>query len=473
MPGAGNDYEDINEIIPDGIFVPGTQVEYYYRSYWYNGGAPPTSYYTLQLTSGYFEVTFLPTMKVRQGQDYQVEWPSVLFVDAFNRGTEAYMVPVFEQIGVAVDKYDYEDYSSNYKAALKRSLRAAGHNPGGYGNNGCTPEQLLGYRCILFNTGYFDTGGEAGDFDLFDQWLSTTDCGLANIRRAFILDGDGVATLAEGYDPEGIQFLHNVLGARVVDYAYRDYNTDPAYCVFLEPVAQPKFSPAAPGVALWGNGCPDEWDYNVLGVQPGVDGAMGNLMYWSYGLTGAQEYVNFAEIVREYDVTGVGDYRTVVNGFSLNHLSERYCPAGEDCSNDSTCISKGVRELYGPMFDYLGQGAPFVKWLYPCTDTGVEEDPVANLGPVNYLHQSRPNPFNTRATIRFSMASQGDVNLSVFDVSGRLVTTLMDGLAEQGENSLVWDGTDSNGNQVGGGIFWMQMSTHDGYTSGKKMLLLR
>ena len=65
------------------------------------------------------------------------------------------------------------------------------------------------------------------------------------------------------------------------------------------------------------------------------------------------------------------------------------------------------------------------------------------------------------------------MNLSVFDVAGRLVRTLVDGEVPAGESNVVWDATDQRGHRVAGGIFWLQMTTGDGYSSGKKMLLLR
>jgi hypothetical protein len=125
------------------------------------------------------------------------------------------------------------------------------------------------------------------------------------------------------------------------------------------------------------------------------------------------------------------------------------------------------------MLEWMGAGGtPFTKWIYPCINTGVDPDENHFSGPVNYLYQSRPNPFNSRATIRFSLASAGEVNLAVYDVAGRLVKTLLDGAAPAGENSIVWDGTDNQGKRVGGGVFWMQMTAHDGFSSGKKMVIL-
>jgi hypothetical protein len=471
--GGSPDYGPQNEILPDQIWVPGTRIEYYYRSYWFNGGAPPSDYYVLGYPPG-LEMEFLPGMEVRPGDEYTVQWPSMLYIDAFNGGGERYMLPALEQLGIPFDKFDYTDNGTNWKASFKRDFGGTTHNPGGYGNNGCTTEQLLGYRLILWSngTGTFGTC-EPEDFDLFAAWLETTSCGLASIRRGIIFDGDFIAAvMADDVQGLAIDFCHNVLGTTLVGTSYRDHNMDSADCVYLEPVDNPEFAIAEPGDALYGNGCPQENNYNVLGVQPGVAGALGNLEFWSYEHTGIHEFVDFAQVVRIHQQTGVANWRSVVNGFSFHHLAQRGC-GGEPCATDSACIAGGTSNLYGPMLEWLAEGAtPFAKWTYPCYSTGVENGAETHLGMVNHLYQSRPNPFHTRATIRFSLAAEGDVTLVVLDVAGRLVKTLLDGRAPAGESSVVWDGTDSNGHRVGGGVFWTQMTTRDGYASGKKILVM-
>jgi hypothetical protein len=163
----------------------------------------------------------------------------------------------------------------------------------------------------------------------------------------------------------------------------------------------------------------------------------------------------------------------VVDGFSFHHLAERGCQ-GEPCSNDSSCRVAGTADLYGPMLAWFAEGAtPFGKWLYPCYSVGVEEEEPHLGGRVSYLHPARPNPFHSRAALRFALAAPGHVSLTVYDVAGRLVKTLIDGAVGEGEHSLTWDGTDNAGNRLGGGVFWVQMTTQDGYRSGKKLVILR
>ena len=99
-------------------------------------------------------------------------------------------------------------------------------------------------------------------------------------------------------------------GRTYVAESYRDYNEDLSDCVYLEPAPGAVFAPAAPGVSVYGNGCPSEFNYNVLGVQPGVPDVVGNLRYYSYQGTGTP-YVNYAQVVRQKIVPRVANWKTV------------------------------------------------------------------------------------------------------------------------------------------------------------------
>ncbi len=467
------DFETAQEILPDGVFVPGTRVEYYYRSYYWNGGQPPSEYNVL----GPREYEILPTMTRVPGEVYAVQWPCVLYVDAYNYGSERYINALLTEAGLSFDRYDYYTGCCGCYAPLKRDLGGTTHNPGGYANNGLTPQQLWGYRLILFSTGAMGLGAtEPEDWDLFEEWLATTECGLSEVRRGLVLDGGGICAI--GADPVqglAVDFVHNVLGANLVAYSYRDHNDDEAYCVYLEPSQGAVFTPAQPGIGLLGNGCPQEYDYNVLGVQAGVPDAVGNLRFYSYEGTGSQTYADYAQVVRQRIQPGVANWMTVMNGFSLHLLSERGY-GGEDCSADSAARVAGGLELLEPMLDWMEDpGDPFVPWFYPCHlyGTGVEEQPETHLtGPVDYLYPARPSPFHARATVRFSLAQSGRATLEVFDVAGRRVRTLTDEAWEAGEHAVTWDGTDDRGGRLGAGIYWLQLRTDREYLSSRRLLAI-
>lgn len=482
-PGFDPQFSDLTEpqeILPDGIFTPGTRINYHYRGYWYNGGAPPEDYGIL----GPWQFEILPGMRPGEG-DYDIVYPSVLYIDSYNRGSEYYITAMLESLGLECDIYDRLDAASCCDAPMKRSFGGTRFNPGGWGNSGCATEQLLGYRLILFNSGSFGDGilhhncampDHEPDLLLLRDWLNSTDCGLANTRRGLIMNGDGIAAvLADPVYGRAPEFAHQDLGFDLIADSYGDWNDDPAYCVYLEPAAGGGvFEPQHPGIALYGNGCPQLNQFGVLGVYPGVPGALGNLHYWSYLLTGNQEYVDFAQVVREKVVPYEANWMTVVDGFSLHHLSQRF--EGIGCSSDSASVVTAgsmllIPEILGWMSDPQD---PFEPWRYPCQSTGIDQDEVSHLaGPVSHLYAARPNPFTRSATIRFQLSVAGHASLRIHDVTGRLVRHLIDGPREAGGQEVVWDGLDDAGRRVGAGLFWMQLEAPDEYRSSKRLLILK
>ena len=88
------------------------------------------------------------------------------------------------------------------------------------------------------------------------------------------------------------------------------------------------------------------------------------------------------------------------------------------------------------------------------------------------LSQNYPNPFNPRTVIKYSVARKSEVNISVFNILGQKVTTLVDGEVEAGPNQAIWDGYDGSGNQVASGIYFYKMTTTD-FVETRKMVLMR
>ena len=117
---------------------------------------------------------------------------------------------------------------------------------------------------------------------------------------------------------------------------------------------------------------------------------------------------------------------------------------------------------------------------------GVEETPDARCHPSASLGtgmqdagllQNHPNPFSHATTITYHLPSavgrrRTAVSLSVYDLSGRLVRTLVDGPRAAGHYSVEWDGSDSSGKQVASGVYLYRLDTGD-LTSAKKAVLLR
>ena len=91
------------------------------------------------------------------------------------------------------------------------------------------------------------------------------------------------------------------------------------------------------------------------------------------------------------------------------------------------------------------------------------------------LTQNYPNPFNPSTTISYNVDTSGMVSLQVYDIMGRLVRTLVDGHRSSGNlggYSVVWDGKDSQGQQVSAGLYIYSLQTPNGNMT-KKMVLMK
>lgn len=99
-----------------------------------------------------------------------------------------------------------------------------------------------------------------------------------------------------------------------------------------------------------------------------------------------------------------------------------------------------------------------------------ESDPEIPVGFA--LDQNYPNPFNPTTTITYHLPQTAHVKLTLFDVLGREITTLVDGQMPAGSYSIDWDGTDNAGQSVPSGVYLYRLSTESSSTT-KAMTLIR
>jgi hypothetical protein len=94
------------------------------------------------------------------------------------------------------------------------------------------------------------------------------------------------------------------------------------------------------------------------------------------------------------------------------------------------------------------------------------------------LLQNYPNPFNPSTTIKFDIQKTALADLSIYNVLGQRIATLVTGQLTPGTYSTVWNGLTDNGMQVASGIFFVRMSARvDGasepYVALRKLLLMK
>ena len=82
-----------------------------------------------------------------------------------------------------------------------------------------------------------------------------------------------------------------------------------------------------------------------------------------------------------------------------------------------------------------------------------------------------PNPFNPSTTISYDLVGASNVNLTIYNVMGQKVTTLVNDFKATGSYDVVWNGTDSNGLTMPSGLYIMKLETEHGIVSNKLSLL--
>jgi len=82
-----------------------------------------------------------------------------------------------------------------------------------------------------------------------------------------------------------------------------------------------------------------------------------------------------------------------------------------------------------------------------------------------------PNPFNPTTKIAYNVPRESEVTIRVYDVTGRVVATLVDGVCEPGRHQVVWNGKNDAGESVGSGIYFCSMEAPDFHESRKMTLL--
>ncbi|MCK4547283.1 MAG: hypothetical protein KAW17_07555 [Candidatus Eisenbacteria sp.] len=87
------------------------------------------------------------------------------------------------------------------------------------------------------------------------------------------------------------------------------------------------------------------------------------------------------------------------------------------------------------------------------------------------LRQNRPNPFNPVTEIEFGLPISQSVTLEVFNVEGRLITTLAEGVRQAGYHTVVWRGTDSQGVEVSTGVYFYRLVTAEAVLTMKMLML--
>lgn len=148
---------------------------------------------------------------------------------------------------------------------------------------------------------------------------------------------------------------------------------------------------------------------------------------------------------------------------------------GDSCGFDVAMDKNGnYYEVGGTAGDLfianLGNGDGFIYKLGSTNPSGLNE---SNPLPKEIkLNQNFPNPFNSSSEITYSIPKNSFVNLSIYNITGQKVRSLINNLQESGEHKAIWDGTDDFGTGMSSGIYFYELALPD-QRMIKKMILVQ
>ena len=111
----------------------------------------------------------------------------------------------------------------------------------------------------------------------------------------------------------------------------------------------------------------------------------------------------------------------------------------------------------------LNEGSVVVK----LTNGGKPDVPTAYA-----LYPNYPNPFNPETTIRYGAPVPGRVLLVVYNLSGQKVRELVSGLRDAGMHTVLWDGMDDKGREVGSGVYLYRLEA-GGHEDIRRMVMVK
>jgi hypothetical protein len=106
--------------------------------------------------------------------------------------------------------------------------------------------------------------------------------------------------------------------------------------------------------------------------------------------------------------------------------------------------------------------------------TNCEQVSVINeTFPITYnLYNAYPNPFNPVTTLQYDLPEDGFVNITIYDMMGRVVKTLVNGSQTAGYKSIQWNATNDRNEPVSAGLYLYTIQAGK-FRQTKKMVLLK
>ncbi len=136
--------------------------------------------------------------------------------------------------------------------------------------------------------------------------------------------------------------------------------------------------------------------------------------------------------------------------------------------------SRGLELLGAPSYTsggHFGNILTIVGHVSASTSSPVTEQADITIPDDFSLSQNFPNPFNPSTTIRYHLPGTGRTRITIFDILGQKMRSLVDEMKTAGKYTIVWDARDDRGNRVSAGAYFIRIEAGND-TKTRKMLLV-
>jgi hypothetical protein len=458
-----------NDIIPDHLFTPGSRLDYFVASRY----IPPdprnpggNNWFVDPDTTGgpvnMREVEILPSSMAADSS-----WNCVLYVDHH-------------------DDRDVLDQQLE-ETGLRNSLGLGGNNAEGTRHDrfdnqtpsslqlsfgrpldtkiGASQIQVFGYKAIAWHAATLGSGSLTNeDAAILQPWAQIRAIGNNN----FWGSGEGLMQSMHATGGLARAFLNNVLGVTQNCTAIRlagcgGAAIDTTFCIPTSAVGGSAFASTIQPRGR-GNGCPNLLSFDRLNVNGAVATAKGQMNYVRLvpGQGGSPTDIAFASVTNHntVDVT----YKTVLDGISVGRMRTNAGFFGVGCDDTGASLARTDNVM-----DWFASAA-ICRLPAALVDVPVLGGPQ----PPAFRHalgNAYPNPMNPTTRIQFTNGvANGRVKVEIFDVTGRLVRTLVDSKMPAGVHEVTWDGAAESGSTVPSGMYFYRM-TADDFVSAKKLVV--
>jgi hypothetical protein len=194
--------------------------------------------------------------------------------------------------------------------------------------------------------------------------------------------------------------------------------------------------------------------------------ANGNMLSDTYQMWDGTNWVDFDRFLYTYDANGNLTQFLYQISIASNWADFGRAIYTNNAAGDPT-------EIVYHLWDGTSWTNDYRRTYMYTQNTGIEDDVTMGALPSEFALSNYPNPFNPETTIRFDLPTTSNVSLHIYDITGKLIKSLMDNRKwDAGSYTITWDGTNAQNLPAPSGLYLYRIQT-ESFSQTRKCTLLK